>query len=131
VLAATRPAGLTSLPENLAERHDVRVWVHLAGRLRQAHAVDDRGVVQCVGHDEVRLAGDRRDDAGVGSEPGLEREDRRRALERGQFGLELLVHRHRPGDGPDRAAADTELADRGQGGLAQAGMVGEAQVVVR
>ena len=68
-----------------------------------------------------------RDDAGVGGEPGLEGQDRRRALELGQLRFELLVHRHRPGDRPDRAAADAELADGGEGRLAQAGMVGQAR----
>ena len=88
-------------------------------------------MVQGVRHDEVRLAGHDRDDPGVGGEPGLEGQDGGRALELGEFRLELLVHRHRAGDRPDRATADAELANGGQDGLAQPGMVGQAQVVVR
>ena len=42
----------------LAQGHDVLVRVHLARRLREAHAVDDRGVVEGVADDEVGLAGD-------------------------------------------------------------------------
>ena len=112
-------------------RLDVAVRIDLAGRLRQAHAVDDRGVIEGVGHDQVGLAGDDRDDAGVRGEARLERQDGGRALERGQLGLERLVHRHRAGDRPDRAAPDAELAHRAERRLAQARMVGQAQVVVR
>ena len=81
--------------------------------------------------DQVRLAGDRRDHAGVRGEAGLERQDGRRVLERGQLALERLVHRHRPGDRPDRAGPDAEVADGRQRRLAQPRMVGQPEVVVR
>jgi hypothetical protein len=64
-----------------------------------------RGVVEGVGHDEVGLAGDGRDDARVGGEAGLEGEDRGDLLEGRQLRLERLVHRHRAGDGADGAGA--------------------------
>ena len=131
IVAAARPPVLASLAEHLAERGHVGVGIDLARRLRQPHPVDDRGVVERVRHDQVRLAGDGRDDTGVGGEAGLEGEDGRRALELGELGLERLVHRHRPGDGPDRPAADAELADGLERGLAQARVVGQAEVVVR
>ena len=102
---------LARLAQDLAQRLDVGVRVDLARRLRQAHAVDDRGVVERVRDDQVGLAGDRRDDAGVGGEPGLEGQDGGHVLERRQLRLERLVHRHRPGDRADRAAAGPELAD--------------------
>ena len=76
-LAASRPAVADRLVEHGPQRVDVGVGVDLARRLRQAHAVDDRGVVEAVADDQVGLAGDRRDDAGVGREPGLEGQDRR------------------------------------------------------
>ena len=73
-VARRRPARpvLARLAQDLAQRVDVGVRVDLARRLRQPHAVDDRGVVERVGHDEVRLAGDGRDDPGVGGEARLE-----------------------------------------------------------
>ena len=70
--------------------------IDLARRLRQPHAVDDRGVVELVGDDQVGLAGDRRDHAGVGREAGLERQDRLGVpLNVGEVRLQLLVERHR------------------------------------
>ena len=60
-----RPTLRDRLPEQLAQRADVVVREDLARRLREAHAVDDRGVVERVGDDQVLLARDRRDDAGV------------------------------------------------------------------
>ena len=108
-----------------------RVREDLARRLREAHAVDDRGVVERVGDDQVLLAGDRRDDAGVRGEAGLERQDRLDALELGELGLERLVLGHRAGDRPDRAGADAELADGRERRVAQARVVGQPEVVVR
>ena len=128
---AVGPTGLARLPQDLAQGRDVAMGVDLAWRPRQAHPIDDRGVVEGVRHDEILLARDDRDDPGVRGEPGLEGQDGGCPLERGEFRLELLVHRHRAGDRPDGATADAELANRLQDGLAQPGMVGEAQVVVR
>ena len=62
--------------------------------------------------------------------PGLEGQRGGRALKGRELGLECLVHRHGPGDRPDGPAADAEVANRSERGLAQSGMVGEAQVVV-
>ncbi len=129
-VATARPARLARLAEDVAQRFDVGVRVDLARRLGQPHAVDDRGVVERIGHDQVRLAGDRRDDPGVGREAGLEGQDRGRALEVGQFRLERLVHRHRPGDRPDRAAAGAELAHGFERGGADPRVVGEPEIVV-
>ena len=122
---------LARFPEDLAERLGVAVRIDLAGRLREAHPIDDRGVVQGVGDDEVLLAGDRRDDAGVGRESALERQDRLGFLEGREVALELLVERHRPGDRPDGARAGPEVPDRGQRRLAQPWMVGQPEVVIR
>ena len=72
-----------------------------------------------------------RDDAGVGGEPGLEGQHGGHVLEGRQLGLERLVHRHRPGDRPDGAAAGPELADGGSGRVAHARVVGQPEVVVR
>ena len=53
------------------------------------------------------------------------------SLKAASSGLERLVHRHRPGDRPDGAAAGPELADRGRGRVAHPRMVGQAEIVVR
>ena len=126
-LAGALATVLDRLVQDRLERLDVGVREDLARRLRQAHAVDDRGVVESVADDQVGLAGDGRDDAGVGREAGLEGEDGWRALELGELGLERLVHRHRPGDRPDGARPDAEFADGSERRLAQPWMVGQAR----
>ena len=88
-------------------------------------------MIEAIGHDQVRLAGDRGDDAGVCGESRLEGEDRLGALEGSELRFELLVHRHRSGDCPHGAGPDTEVADGGQGGLPEPRVVGQPQVVVR
>src|SRR4029078_5187442 len=98
--------------------------VYRARRVDEAHPDDDRRVIEAVADDEIRLAGDGRDHTGVGREPGLERQYRRGALELGELRLEGLVHRHRPGDGPDRTRPDPEVADGGEGRVAESRMVG-------
>ena len=67
---------------------------------------------------------------GVRREAGLERQDRRCALELGQLRLERLVHGHRAGDRAHRPRPDAEVAHGGEGRLAQPRVVGQAQVVV-
>ena len=133
-----QPVGLTGIGvparartrEDLAQRGHVLVRVDLAPRLREAHAVDDRGVVEGIADEEVALARDHRHDPGVGGEAGPEHERRLDALELGQVALELLVERHRAGDGAHRPGAHAVVAGGPGGGLAQARVVGQAQVVV-
>ncbi len=123
--------GRPGLAQDVAQRLDVLVREDLAGSLGEAHPVDDRGVVELVGHDEVALAGDRRDHARVRREARLERQDRLGSLELGELGLELLVQRHRSGDRPDRAGAGSVVLDRLQRSRPEPGMIGEAEIVVR
>ncbi len=54
VLAVAAPGPSAAPREDLAQRGHVTVRVDLSRRLRQAHAVDDRGVVERVRHDQVR-----------------------------------------------------------------------------
>ena len=121
---------LDRIVEDGAEGFDIGVLVDLARRLREAHPVDDRGVIELVGHDQVLLAGDRRDDSGIGREPGLEGQGRCRALEGGEVAFELLVQTHRPGDRADRARARPEVAHGLKRCLAQARMMGQTEIVV-
>ena len=75
-------------------------------------------------------AGDHGDDPGVAGEAGLEGERRLDVLEACELGLQLLVERHRPGDGPDRAGPGPETADRVEGGLDEPRVRVEPEVVV-
>ena len=130
-----QPRALASLvarfAQDLPERLRVAVRVDLAGRLREAHPIDDRGVVEGVRDDEILLARDRRDDASVRRESALERQDRLGFLEGREVTFELLVERHGPGDRPHRPRSGPEVPDRGKGSFAQPRMVGQPEVVVR
>ena len=98
---------------------------------RQPAAVDDAGVVQLVAEDDLVLAGEGRDHAGVGQVPGAEQERRLIALELGQAFLERPVRSHPARDqarGPGPGAPpDRRLG----GGFAHPRVAGEPQVVVR
>ena len=72
-------------------------------RLREARAVDDRGVIQRVGDDEVVFAEHGRDGAGVGGESGLEDDAGFDVLEVGDLFFEFHVNLHGAGDGADGA----------------------------
>ena len=98
--------------------------------LGEAGAVDDGGVVQLVGEDEVFLAEDGADGAGVGGEAGLEDDAGFDVLERGDLFFELHVDAHGAGDGAHGAGADAVLRDGRGGGFAELGVVAEAEVVV-
>ena len=130
VLPAARPARLARFAQDLAQRGDVGMRVDLPGCLRQAHAIDDRGVIEGIGDDQVRLAGHGRDDPGVRAEARLERQDGGGILERRQFRFQRLVHRHRPGDRSDGTAPDAVVVDGSHGRCTQAWVVGESQVIV-
>ena len=69
----------------------------------KARAVDDGGVVELVGEDEVFFAEDGGDGAGVGGEAGLEDYAGFYAFEGGDFFFELHVDAHGAGDGADGA----------------------------
>src|ERR1035441_7825384 len=109
---------------------DVLVAEDLDLRPRQARAVDDRGVVQLVGEDEVVLAEDGGNGAGVGGKAGLEDHARLDVLEGGDFLFQLHVDAHGAGDGAHGSGTCAVLLRGGDGGLAQLGVVAQAQVVV-
>ena len=117
--------------QDLARRVDVLVRKHLDRRAAQAAAVDDARVVQLVRHDDVVLAEDGRDRAGVGREAALEDDDGFGLLELGEPAFELHVDGHRAGDRPNRSGADAESPRRLERALAQPRMRRQAEVVVR
>ena len=99
-------------------------------RARQACAVDDAGMVQFVGDDEVFFAQQCRDRTGIGGESRLEDHAGFDVLEARDLLFELHVNLHSAGDGAHRARADAVLLRRFQRGFAQFGMGGQSEVVV-
>ena len=100
-------------------------------RLREARAVDDRGVVQRIGDDEIVLAQHGRHRPRIGREAGLEDHAGFHVLEARDLLLEFHVDLHRAGDGAHRARSHAEFARRLQRRLAQLGMRGQPQIIVR
>ena len=110
---------------------DVLVRKDLDRRAAQAAAVDDAGVIELVGDDDVILGQDCRHRAGVRREAALKDDDGLDLLEFRQLPFELHVHRHRAGDGAHRAGADAELLDRFERLLPQPRVRREPEIVVR
>lgn len=96
----------------------------------EARAVDDGGMVELVGDDEVFLAEDGGDGSGVGGEAALEDDAGFDIFEAGDFFFQFDVDFHGSGDGADGAGADTVVADGLDGGFSESGVVAEAEVVV-
>ena len=96
----------------------------------EACAVDDAGVVELVGEDEVFFAEDGGDGAGVGGEAGLEDDAGFDAFEGGDLFFELHVDAHGAGDGADGSGAYAVFFRGGDGGFAELGVIAEAEVVV-
>ena len=117
--------------EDLARGVYVLVREDLDRRPAQSATVDDAGVIQLVGNDDVVFGQQRRHRAGVRGETALEDDHGFGILEGGEPALELDVDGHRARDRPDRSGADTERARRFQRTFAQSGMRRQAQIVVR
>ena len=84
VMSSLRCAGRQIL-DDLARRVDVLVREDLDRRAAETAAVDDARVIQLVGDDDVFLAEDRRDRAGVRREAALEDDDLLDLLELGEL----------------------------------------------
>ena len=96
----------------------------------EAGTVNDAGVVELVGEDEVVFAEDGGDGPGVGGESGLEDDAGFDAFEGGDFFFELHMEAHGSGDSANSAGAYAVVADGGDGGFFEPGVVAEAEVVV-
>ena len=127
-ISAARPPARSQPP---GEVLDVAVAVDEGLGAREAAAVDDAGVVQLVGEDDLAAAGQGGDRAGVGEVAGAEEERRLVALEAGEPLLQLPVRLHVARDQPRGAGAGPPAQRRLGGGLAHLGAIGEAEVVVR
>ena len=98
--------------------------------LGEARSVDDAGVIEFVGEDEVVFAQDGADGAGVGCKAGLEDNAGFDTFEGRNLFFELHVEAHGAGNGADSARAHAVLLRSGDGGLAQPGMVAEAKIII-
>ena len=77
---------------------DILVAKDLDGRPRETCAVDDGGVVELVGEDEILLAENGADGACVSRKAGLEDDAGFHVLERGDLLFKLHVDAHGSGD---------------------------------
>jgi hypothetical protein len=126
--AEARGRGLLQL--RFEVRH-VRVRVDEALGLAQAHAVDDRRVVQLIREDRVVGTEQRLEDAAVRVE-ARDVEDRRlHPEERGDAPLQLLVQRLGAADEAHAGQPVAPLVERLVRGLQERLVAGEAEVVVR
>jgi hypothetical protein len=119
------------LPQAPGEVLEVRVPVDEDLGPGEPAAVDDAGVVQLVGEDDLPAAGQRRDHSGVGQKARAVEESRLVALEGRDPLLEAPVRLHVAADQPRRTGADAPAHGRLGRRLAHPRMVGEAEVVVR
>jgi len=100
-------------------------------RLGQAAAVNDGGVVELVGDDQIILAKDCGNSSGIGGEARLKYDAGFHFLESRDLLLEIHVHLHRAGDRADRARAHSEFANRINGGAAQLRLRRETEIIIR
>ena len=128
-----QPAGpwLAVAAQAPVEVLDVAVAVDDDLRAREPAAVHDRSMVELVGEDHALRAGQGADHAEVREVAGAEQHARLRALELCQTLLQAPVDRHRPRHQPRGARAHAPSPGRVGGGLADTGVVGQAEIVVR
>ena len=96
----------------------------------EARAVDDAGVVELVGEDEVFFAEDRGDGSGVGGESALEDDAGFDIFEGRDFFFELHVDLHGSGDGADGSGTDAVIFGGLDGGFPKLRVGRQTEVVV-
>ena len=92
--------------------------------------VEQAGVIQFVGDDQVVRAGEGGKDGEVGHETGGEEEGSFGAFEAGEGGFEVVVEGHRAGDEAGCGGTGAEAGGGVAGGVDDFGVGGEAEVVV-
>ena len=98
--------------------------------LRQAYAVDDRGMVETVGHDGVIVAEQGLEGAAIGIEAGGIKNGVLHAEIGGDDAFQLTVQIGRSADETHRSHAETVGIERGLGRGYQLGMIGKVEIVV-
>ena len=126
-----RPACAARRFQKPAGRGHVLMRIDLLLRTRQARPVDNAGMVQFVADDHIVLTQQRRHGPGVCGKSGLIQQGRLGVFETRQFFLQFLMDRHVAGDRPDRAGPHTQFINGAPRRCLQAGMVRQAEVVVR
>ena len=116
--------------EAILQRLHVGIGVAVAHRLREPHAVDDRGVVQRIRDDGVLLREERLENAAVGVEAGSVENRVLRAEIIGDRTFQLLVNILAAADEPHRRHAETPLVHGPFGRFDQAFVVRKTQIVV-
>ncbi len=91
--------------------------VTVKGGFGQAHPIDDTGVVEFIGEDDIAFAHEGGNDAEVGHVTGIEEDGPGRALEGGHFFFDLLVQGQGADDEAGGGAADAPAGGCGPGGL--------------
>ena len=124
------PGSFASFLQQLLAMADIFVAENLDGCPREARAVDDAGVVELVGEDEVLFAQNRAHGAGVGRKSALEDHAGFDILEAGDLFFELHVDAHGSRDGAHRSRAHAKGARGVDRCLDEPGMIGEAEIVV-
>ena len=125
-----RSRGARFLQLRLEVRHVV-VFVAVARRLAQAHAVDDRGVIELVGNDRVAFLEQAFEKPAVRVEARAVKNRVLRLEELRNRRLELLVNRLRPADEAHGRAAETVFVERFVRRPDDFRVVREPEVVVR
>src|SRR5579864_1935581 len=97
------------------------------GGAREAAAVNDGGVVQLVGDDQIFFSQNCRDRSGVCGEAGLKNDAGFGAFEARDLLFELHVNFHGADDGADGSGAHSIFADGIDGGATKFGMRGKAK----
>ncbi len=127
-----------SLAARLARAHKlgaqivhIAVFIAVAVRLAEAHAVDDARMVQLIGDDGVVRAEQRFKKAAVGVKAGGIEDSVLHADKVGDLALERLVDLLRAADEADGGKAEAPVVVALLRRLDQARVVGKAQVVVR
>ena len=116
--------------EAILQRLHVGIGVAVTHRLREPHAVDDRGVVQRIRDDGVLLREERFENAAVGVEAGGVENRVLRAEIIGDRTFQLLVNILAAADEPHRRHAETPFVHGPFGRFDQAFVVRKTQIVV-
>ena len=117
------PGFVLDLFQQLLGVGDVFVAKDLDLRARQPRAVDNAGMVQLIGDDEIFLAQNRRHRSRIRCEPRLKDHAGFNVFEARDLLLQLHVDLHGAGDGAHRTRADAVLLGGLDGRLAQLGIV--------
>ena len=110
---------------------DVAVREHFDRRPAEPRAIDDAGVIQLIGDDEVVLREDGGDCSRIGGEAALKYDGGFCLFEVRKPPLQFHVDLHSSGNRAHRSGADAELLQRRESLLLQLWMRREAEVVVR